>query len=221
MPSQKDSAAPEIAPRRRRRPQTSERVDNTENNSQRAALLAAARSLFSAEGYDGVSIRKVTQRAGCATMNFYTYFTNKRALLHAIWADVFAIVLQTCDAAVATKSTDAGRAVAFGVAFTRYWVEHPDSYRLVFLNQDKPSSGSGTYFVDSSGILQRLGNLTTLFASAPRIEPPAAVNALLALSIGLAHSLVTIPEYPAGDDTLIDDAMRAMVGGLLEVHQFD
>ena len=182
----------------------------------RAALIAAARALFASDGFEGVSIRKVTERAGCATMNFYTYFTNKRDLLHAIWADVFSVVLPACEAEMAAHQEHAAKAVAFGVKFTRFWVENPDSYRIVFLNQDMPSKGS-RYFVDEADLMSAFNDYAALFVGSQTMSPIAALNALLALCIGLAHALVTIPEYPAGDDQLIDHAVAAMVSGLLNL----
>jgi AcrR family transcriptional regulator len=47
----------------------------------RQKLLAAARELAAAEGYDGVTVRSVARRAGVSAPTAYQYFTSKDHLL--------------------------------------------------------------------------------------------------------------------------------------------
>lgn len=67
-------AAPGVAcvAQRRRRPE------------RRAEILAAAREIFPAAGFDGASMGEIAARAGCVEGTIYTYFRNKRALFDAV-----------------------------------------------------------------------------------------------------------------------------------------
>lgn len=63
-------------PRRGRPPRSHQQADDT-----RQRVIAAARALFVQDGYDGVSMRKIAQLAGCSPAALYTLFPGKRQLL--------------------------------------------------------------------------------------------------------------------------------------------
>lgn len=50
----------------------------------RAALIAAARTVFERDGYVGARLVDITAEAGCATGSFYTYFTGKKEIFAAV-----------------------------------------------------------------------------------------------------------------------------------------
>ena len=50
----------------------------------RAAILAAARSVFAEMGYGGASVRDVIRRTDLASGTFYNYFADKESLFHAV-----------------------------------------------------------------------------------------------------------------------------------------
>ena len=55
----------------------------------RAALLAAARQCFAADGYFNVRIADIAQQAGMSQGSLYWYFTSKEELLKAILSEAF------------------------------------------------------------------------------------------------------------------------------------
>jgi AcrR family transcriptional regulator len=55
----------------------------------RESLLAKAIDILAVEGVRGVTVRAVSQRAGCSTTGIYTYFGGKQGLLDAIFIDGF------------------------------------------------------------------------------------------------------------------------------------
>lgn len=73
-PRSRDAISPREAPRTARGLRT------------RAALVAAARTVFERDGYINARLTDITEEAAMATGSFYTYFTGK--------ADVFAAVLE-------------------------------------------------------------------------------------------------------------------------------
>lgn len=187
----------------------------------RERIIAVARQLFVEEGFEAVSIRKIAQRAGCPPMTFYVFFKSKRALLRHIWEDVFADLLAACGAAAAAAQGPRAQLEALMRALARYWLEHPDRYRVVFMTQDRVAAADEAYFVDSSGIRDRLQLVTEIIAEGAAagvfrpVEPELEAQVVLVTLVGLAHALITIPEYPWMRDRLADQAIDSLMRGLL------
>ncbi|WP_337185518.1 TetR/AcrR family transcriptional regulator [Phenylobacterium sp.] len=56
----------------------------TQKEATRARVLAAARELFDAEGYDGATIREIARRAGVAVGSVFTTFASKGEILSEV-----------------------------------------------------------------------------------------------------------------------------------------
>lgn len=50
----------------------------------RAALVAAARRVFERDGYIDARLTDIPREANCSTGTFYTYFSGKEAIFHAV-----------------------------------------------------------------------------------------------------------------------------------------
>lgn len=75
-----DSSPPSMAnPELLREPPTTER-----GARKRAALIAAARTVFERVGYLDARLTDITREARCSTGSFYTYFTNKKEIFAAV-----------------------------------------------------------------------------------------------------------------------------------------
>lgn len=187
----------------------------------RHRLVAIARALFAEEGFQSVSMRKIAARAECSPMALYRYFANKRALLRYIWADIFAHVFERCDAAVAAEATPEARLRAFAEAYLDYWFTHPDSYRVIFLNEDAVGPEGDHYYVHSSDIRDRFaivrrqieaGMAAGAFAEA---DAELVAQQFLCALHGLAHCLITIPEYPwEARPTLVTGTINTLLRGI-------
>lgn len=80
----------------------------------RAALLAAARELFSERGYHQTRVDEVTARAGLATGTFYLYFKDKPAIALALLETVFEVAQAAME-----QFAELGPAIADPRAVTR------------------------------------------------------------------------------------------------------
>ena len=69
-------------------------------------------------------------------MRIYHYFRNKDALLRDIWVHIFDDVFDHIEAELHQVDRPAARLRTFCREWVRYWVEHPDEYRVVFLTED-------------------------------------------------------------------------------------
>jgi AcrR family transcriptional regulator len=110
-----------------------ERNPQGEGARLRAELMAAAGRLLAAGAdIDTVSLRGVAREAGVAAPSVYLHFTSKDALLHAVIEEHFA-ALQRAIALGADTGSDAASCFLAGcLAYCRYAVDHPGSYRILF-----------------------------------------------------------------------------------------
>ncbi|MFC9154687.1 TetR/AcrR family transcriptional regulator [Streptomyces bauhiniae] len=182
-------------------------------------ILRAARDLFASEGYEGVSMRKVAEMAGCAPATIYSFFPNKRRLLHQIWEEVFQELTEALRSSY-EKDADLEKLC---LIYLDFWLDRPDDYRAIFLTQDRQMAGSDDagYFVDGSEALSGLDIFIVALSEAQArgdIRPgdPVEMRSVLFCAMhGVALGLVTIPEYNWGDPThLKTNTVHALMQGM-------
>ena len=173
----------------------------------RQAIAAAARRVFLAEGYDSVSLRRLASEVGCTPMAIYTYYDSKLDILRQLWAEVFDAAFAEVERACAEGATPASQLKAMCQAYVRYWLDHPDHYRLVFMSTGV-TQDDVTVFVEADAIAARYAVFATALSACvgqddPRIATHA--EALICGLIGVAHSHITISGHPwsAADGTVL------------------
>lgn len=93
----------------------------------RAALVDAALVVLRREGPAGLTVRAVTQEAGCSTTGVYTYFGGKHGLVEEIFLQGF----ESFDEAV-RPGLDAGDLCAAGRAYRCWALERRTQYLVMF-----------------------------------------------------------------------------------------
>lgn len=185
----------------------------------RERLLDAARDLFATNGFESVSIRKIAERAGCPTMTFYGYFKSKRALLRHLWDDIFA-ELEAYAGATVNLEPPSKRLAAFVRAMIDYWLEHPGSYRVVFMNQDVVEADDDEFYVLQFDVRKRFSLMETLIEMGKAdqtfrdIDTEVLSQVLVTTTIGVVHALITIPELPWRREELISTSIDLLLRGL-------
>ncbi|MCG9917561.1 MAG: TetR/AcrR family transcriptional regulator [Phenylobacterium sp.] len=87
----------------------------------RAKVLAAARELFSTEGYEGATIRDIAASAGMSTGAVFANFADKSELFREIMVFDMAAVLEAMNEAAARgRTVDDALLKAFGAGYTFY-----------------------------------------------------------------------------------------------------
>ena len=100
----------------------------------RAAILDAAREVFSELGYGAAGVREVVRRTGLAPGTFYNYFPDKEAVFRAL-VDEFAHEVQARMREARARATTAEEFVHDGfLAFFEFIAENPEMFRLVRRN---------------------------------------------------------------------------------------
>src|SRR3954447_2839399 len=103
------------------------------------SILDAARELFTAEGYQNVSIRKIAERIEYSPTAIYSYFPSKDDIFFALAEEGFRLLFcygEACRDAAPADPVERLRAM-----FLRYYEfskEHPEYFALMFLDRSVP-----------------------------------------------------------------------------------
>jgi len=100
------------------------------NDSRRALVLDAARSVFERLGIEGASIREIAKGAGYTPGAIYSYFENKEAIYGALLAESLDRLHLAVDAAGADNATDLLMAKAN--AWFNFYANNPRDLDLGF-----------------------------------------------------------------------------------------
>ncbi|KRI51970.1 TetR/AcrR family transcriptional regulator [Acinetobacter pittii] len=203
-------------PTRRGRPNKTQ-VQIEEN---RAYVIKIAKDLFSLYGYEGVSMRKIAEKAEFQPSQLYTLFSNKRELLHFIWEDVFkdfsTYIKKSSNMALSSQ-----RLEKICIATINFWLERPEDYRAIFLIQDQLQTSEDRYFVDSPQIEDILIIFKNAIVEAQKSkiiksgDVQVITNLLICSIQGVIFNLINIPEFPWGDKENLKHLMiKTTINGL-------
>jgi TetR/AcrR family transcriptional repressor of mexJK operon len=157
----------------------STRPGRPKDAAKRRAILDAARTLFSGQAYDGVTMEEVAARAGVSKMTVYSHFTDKETLFEAL-------VRQESDRmaeAFSMPASDGGlaeRLTAFGGVFLRMILEHETACMMSTLPAMLHSHQEAAWRFYEAGPGRTLAGLRAVIAAA------AAAGELLVDDPGLA-----------------------------------
>lgn len=101
-----------------------------------APLKEAALRLFVEHGIDGTGIRELSRAAGCSEAAVYRHWTNKEALVRALYEEHLAAVCDILDAAVSgdpQNNSLAEQVLAAVTALYHLFDEQPLVFRFVLL----------------------------------------------------------------------------------------
>lgn len=102
------------------------------NDSRRALMLDAARSVFERLGIEGASIREIAKQAGYTPGAIYSYFDNKEAIYGALLAESLERLNTVVDAAGSVDSSPADLLEAKASAWFGFYAANPRDLDLGF-----------------------------------------------------------------------------------------
>jgi AcrR family transcriptional regulator len=186
-------------------------------------VVAAKRLLAEADRADDVPIRVVAEAVGVTTPSIYLHFADKQELLGAVVADVFGELDAAMVAAAAEETTPLGRLRAFGLAYVRFALDHPEHYRLAMLEPCPKPNVEVDEVLHSSGFAHMQATVEECIdAGIFQGEPLAITFEMWAAAHGVAALMIAKPYLPFGaaedfaDRTLcaaaIGHAVRSLLG---------
>lgn len=173
------------------------------------ALVATARDLFARHGYDGTSVRMITEQAG-ANLGAITYhFGSKEALYAAVVGSVAEPLYSRVHAIATGEGTPIRRLADIVAAYFEHFADHPDMPKLViqqiFTDRPLPLPLRNAM----AGILSAITDVVVEGQTDGSIRPGAPhLMALSLLSQPIYFNIVRRPLAMAGLFDLADPAIR-------------
>jgi len=195
-----------------------------QGHERRPEILAAAKALFVAEGYEGFTTRKLAARVGLSQTGLYVYFGSKEEIFDALCRQSFARLADAFREVLATTDEGFGRLRALGHAYVDFGLGHPDEYRLTFM--DGPgllkSAEHDSMPMDRQGLVNQvflmiwdtLRALRDAGALRPVDLAHATHNVWFALH-GLVSIFIARPRFPkASREELVEALLDDLIEGL-------
>ncbi len=107
-----------------------------EKQETRAKILDAARELFAAHGFEAVTMRKIAERIEYTPTAIYFHFEDKDALIRELCLTDFQNFAHRFGRA-ALETDPIERLRIAGEVYAEFALEHPQSYRLMFMTPAK------------------------------------------------------------------------------------
>jgi AcrR family transcriptional regulator len=173
----------------------------------REEIIAATKDLLAeSASSDAVSIRAVADAVGVTPPSIYLHFADKDSLIEAVVADVF----NELDAAMVGAAAGLDQPIdvlcAYGLAYVRFAIEHPEHYRLATMElrgtagpQEAPSPID---HVLADSAFNHLASVVVTCMTAGIFAPGDPVPVTLELwaaAHGIASLMIAKPFLPWGD----------------------
>jgi AcrR family transcriptional regulator len=194
-----------------------------ERDTVRRNILNAARTLFLAEGYANVSMRKIADQIEYSPGAIYSYFPSKEEIFFALAEEGLQFVRAHCGAA-SQESTPLARVREAFWRFYTFSKEQPEYFSLIFVDNAVPRiSREWERFSSMREMRQEIEHDIQQCidqGAFPGVEPPGVVfRILLAAAYGAAAFRLS-HRLPGGEDPdalahdLIDCAMAGLQRGV-------
>jgi AcrR family transcriptional regulator len=170
----------------------------------RQEIIDATRDLLAeSANSDAVSIRGVADAVGVTPPSIYLHFADKDALIEAVVSDVFAELDAAMVAAGEAVEHPLAKLRAYGLAYVKFAVEHPEHYRVATMERCPGDARAGhldqiladaafTHFMATVQACMDAG----IFASG---DPLPTTLQLWATAHGIASLMIAKPFLPWGD----------------------
>lgn len=188
----------------------------------RGEILDAAFGLIrKSGGLSNVTMRNISSQMGLSTMGLYRYFTDKTAVLQAMWARVLQeATLATVDAS--HHGTSARDRLCHGIdALLRYWEAHPEYFVLVYMTDELLAMGDASQYAqlpaysEAMRVNQELTRAYVEEVGGDVSHVRQAHELRIALVIGYLHSRLMNRRYPWQDyDALRRNTVRSILVGI-------
>ncbi|WP_338865570.1 TetR/AcrR family transcriptional regulator [Myxococcus stipitatus] len=186
----------------------------------REQILRVAREMVVKEGFSALSMRKLAEAVEYAPATLYLHFENREAIARELCVRGFGELLAELEPAASAKEP-LERLAVMAAAYVRFGLAHPETYRLIFLEDPRLSSelfegapdGAGPRsFALLSGVFEDLKSAGRLSAEA---QPARLAETLWAGLHGIVSLKLTCAAFKdTSAEDLRDTLLATMVHGL-------
>jgi AcrR family transcriptional regulator len=187
----------------------------------RAEILRAARGIVLREGYRALTMRRIAEAIDYSPAAIYQYFENRDAIATALMDQGFEELASAFDRYTGIADP-AARLDAVGRAYVAFGLEHPETYRLMFMEDpeitasflEAQSGAGGPGERAYAALMVPVAELAAAGRLRPGHEPQPVADALWSALHGLVALKLTCPEFPATPtQPLLDTMLRGLFNG--------
>ena len=156
------------------------------------ALIKAGVEILAKEGVDGLSLRKVAERAGVSHSAPYAHFPDKQSLIAAISTEGFNQLYTELEAAVSPHSRNPKKQLIEGAkAYVRFAEENTDTFKIMFSGVLEKEKDYPSFVEISSKTFKLVVDVVQACQHAGLL--PNAPADLMAVSVwGQVHGIVSL-----------------------------
>jgi len=180
-------------------PPTRSRARRGEGDRLKEEIVAATAALLESTGdMDAVSIRAIAEAVGVSSPSIYLHFPDKTALLFAVCQERFEQLDQVMEAAARQASDSFDEVTRRGAAYIRFGLEHPEQYRILFMERQEPI-GFSEQRLAGLAAFDHMAAAVTAAMRAGQIhegDPAVVTVGLWAAVHGITSLLIAKPHFP-------------------------
>jgi AcrR family transcriptional regulator len=183
----------------------------------RASILEAAREILKVEGLRSLTMRRIGEAIDYSPASLYAHFESRDRLLAQLCTEGFTALRVALERSAEGVFAPRERLGALAHGYLRFALEHPETYRLIFMEDSALTKGVFESLESDDG-MQALALIVAPFAElrAAGALPESANPMLLADLLwtvvhGIASLRLSCPAMPASADGALIDAAIASI----------
>jgi AcrR family transcriptional regulator len=186
----------------------------------RESIVEAARTIVRDDGLHALTMRRIAEAIDYAPASLYAHFESREALLAELCGEGFAALRGALESAIEGVAEPRARLERLGLAYVRFALENPATYRLIFMEDTALTKGVFEKIGSDDGeralglIVAPLAELRAAGVLRKSADPMRLADLLWTIVHGIASLRLACPTLPATDDaTLIATAIATIVDG--------
>jgi AcrR family transcriptional regulator len=181
----------------------------------REQILQAAREIVLREGFDALTMRKIADTIEYSPATIYLHFASRDEIARHLVESGFAELIAYFGP-VAAIADPSERLSAIGRAYVTFGIEHPQTYRLIFMENYTSAVMGGEKLEDPDEpgtrafgfVEQTVRELVERGTIAP-IDPALGAEMLWAAVHGIVSLKLVCPDFPTHSAQALADTMLA------------
>jgi AcrR family transcriptional regulator len=147
---------------------------------------------------DAVSIRAIADAVGVSSPSIYLHFPDKTALLYAVCQQRFEQLDLVMEAAARGASDPVDEVSRRGAAYIRFGLEHPEQYRILFMERNEPNGFSEEHLAGLAAFDHMVAAVTAALGTdlIHGGDPVVVTVGLWAAVHGITSLLIAKPHFP-------------------------
>ena len=156
------------------------------------ALIKVGVEILSQEGIEGLSLRKVAQRAGVSHSAPYSHFADKQSLIAAISTEGFSQLYDELDAVISSHPNDPRRQLQeVAWAYVQFAIINTDTFKIMFSGILEKEKEYPAFVEISHKTFERVVDIVKACQSEGILKPTAPEMAAVAMW-GQIHGIISL-----------------------------